>query len=211
MRFQVVVLLDESSLEKDKVEETIKDEPLADHKDPLKGVLPEVTHSSPRRGPHDVIPTTNSISTKVVASSGPSTLDAHESSVPYPSDENTYWNGLLVCKDNVSLSDSSIKAYLKTFKNFNIKTSTVQLLYLSTIYGYLKSYGCVRISDHNDRVIRDLIRVFHDFCKVGINISWGKAFFPPFKLFHDRRPPVRHVLLKEGLYDGARHYVTNDL
>ncbi|KAA8545138.1 hypothetical protein F0562_019973 [Nyssa sinensis] len=96
---------------------------------------------------------------------------------PSLSDESTYWHGFLACKDNVPLLDSVVKIHPKTFRDFNIETPTIQLLYLDTICGYIRSYGRVRVRDLDDTTIWEFQRVFRDFAKAGIDISWFERHF----------------------------------
>ncbi|KAA8531164.1 hypothetical protein F0562_005923 [Nyssa sinensis] len=91
--------------------------------------------------------------------------------LPPLSDESTYWHGFLACQYGIPLLDSNVKIHLETFRDFNIKSPTIQLLYLDTICGYIRSYGRVRVRDLDDIAIQEFHRVFRGFAKAGIEIS----------------------------------------
>ncbi|KAA8541032.1 hypothetical protein F0562_024830 [Nyssa sinensis] len=118
----------------------------------------------------------NDFVTGVGSSSSPSTSVIPPSPVP-PSDDAAYWKGFLVCKVNTPFLDAIKEAHPKTFKHFNVETPTIQLLYLNTILGYIKSYSNICISDLDARATREFRRVFRNFCKVGIDISWLEKRF----------------------------------
>ncbi|KAA8550933.1 hypothetical protein F0562_002617 [Nyssa sinensis] len=69
------------------------------------------------------------------------------------------------------------RAHPETFRHFSVETPTIQLLYLDMICEYLKSYGNVHVWDLDARAIREFRRIFHDFCKVSIDIAWQEKRF----------------------------------
>ncbi|KAA8544886.1 hypothetical protein F0562_019720 [Nyssa sinensis] len=120
--------------------------------------VPQISLTSPQYGLKGVTPLVSECDNYIIigtsGSSVPGTSEVLESPIS-PSDDHSYWKGFLVYKVNVFILDAIDKAHLETFRHFNVETPTIQLLYLDTIFGYIRSYGHVHVFYLDARVTRE--------------------------------------------------------